>query len=226
MHDLTELLEGLKEVKELKKKIFDCYKSEVNTKGFECINIVEGEKVTDMIKDLAETEKNCMEALYYQKVIEAMVNYEEPRYGYNPNRYASGRYAPKGSGTRMGYLPHMPYLKYEGREMDPQDYMYEAMMGYSPSRGDNPGHGMSMGTHYDGEDRDSRYGQAYNDYKMTRRHYTDTRSMEDKKEMDRHAEEHIKDTITTVRDIWKDADPSLKKEMKEDFMKLVNEMDA
>ena len=71
---------------------------------------------------------------------------------------------------------------------------------------------------------DPRYGRAYNEYKMKRRHYHETNSPADKKDMDTHAEEHVRDTIATARDIWKDADPALRKQMKEDFTKLVSEM--
>lgn len=254
MHELVEAIEKAEKLKELKEKLLECFKSEVNTKGFECMDVKEASEVVDMIKDLAETERNCMEALYYQKVIEAMTSYDEPRYGesvnmgYNRNRYkSSGRYAPSGMGTRMGFMPpNVPYLEYDG-EMYPEDYMKEAMMGYSDGRGgsntnrssnssnnqgqNNQSWNSNMG--YNGmmmdprrENEDPRYGKAYNEYKYRRRHYTETKSPEDKKEMDTHAEEHIRDTIATVRDIWGDADPILKKRMKEDFTKLLSEMNA
>lgn len=222
MHDLAEVIEKAEEIKKLKEKILDCFKSEINTKGFECMSAEEAGEVIDMIKDLAETEKNCMEALYYQKVIEAMVSYDEPRYdgsanmGYNRNRYkSSGRFAPTGSGSRMGFMPpHVPYTEYGG-DMSPEDYMREAKMGYS----DN----MMMDTRSNAN-MDTRYGKAYNDYKIRRRHYTETKSPEDKKEMEAHAEEHVRDTIATIKDIWGDADPALKRRMREDFTKLLGEM--
>lgn len=249
MHDLTEVIEKMEEIKKLKEKILDCFKSEIDVKGFECMSAEEAGEVVDMIKDLAETEKSCMEALYYQKVIEAMVSYDEPRYnedvmGYNRNRYkSSGRYAPSGMGTRMGFMPpHVPYLDYGGH-MNPEDYMNEAMMGYSDGRGnygnnqsqsqnrggssnDRMGYkdSMMMDPRFEDGRMDSRYGKAYNEYKERRRHYTETKSPEDKKEMETHAEEHVRDTIATIKDIWTDADPSLKRRMREDFTKLLGEM--
>ena len=251
MHDLSEVIEKMEEIKKLKEKILDCFKSEVNGKGFECMSAEEAGEVVDMIKDLAETEKNCMEALYYQKVIEAMVSYDEPRYnedvmGYNRNRYkSSGRYAPSGMGTRMGYMmPHVPYLEYDGH-MTPEEYRKEAMMGYSDGRGgsygdsssqgqgnrggrsnDRMGYGdsMMMDPRFEEGKMDSRYGKAYNEYKARRRHYTETKSPEDKKEMETHAEEHVRDTIATIKDIWADAEPNLKRRMREDFTKLLGEM--
>lgn len=244
MHELAEVIEKTEKIKALKEKLFECFKSEVDTKGFECMDVKEAGEVIDMIKDLAETEKNCMEAIYYQKVTEAMVSYDEPRYGesanmmgYNRNRYkSSGRYAPSGMGTRMGFMPpHVPYLKYDG-DMYPEDYMNEAIMGYTDNQGGNRmntsqgqnmrGSGsrnMNMG-YTDDMQLDPRYGLAYNEYRKGRRHYTETKSPSDKKEMETHAEEHVRDTIATIRDIWSDADPSLKKRMKEDFTKLVSEM--
>lgn len=223
MKELAEAMEKMEEIKQLKQKILDCFKSEINTKGFECMSYEEAGEVVDMIKDLAETEKSCMEALYYQKVTEAMVSYDEPRYGesmkmgYNPNRYkSSGRFAGTGKGSRIGYMmPHVPYLEYDG-EMYPEDYMREARMGYDNNK--------MMDPRSTDNDMDQRYGRAYNDYKTMRRHYTETKSPEDKKEMDSHAEEHVRDTIATIRDIWGDADPSLKRRMREDFTKLLGEM--
>lgn len=42
--------------------------------------------------------------------------------------------------------------------------------------------------------------------------------------MNAHALEHVSDTIATMRDIWKSADPDLKKRMKSDFTNLLSEM--
>ena len=66
-------------------------------------------QIIDMIKDLAETEKACMEADYYDSVVEAMDG--DDRYGYDPQggRYEVGRpsggrrYEAMDDGDRMGY---------------------------------------------------------------------------------------------------------------------------
>ena len=237
MHELAEVMEKLEDVKKLKCDLMDCLKAEISSKGLQCIDTKEAGEVVDMIKDLAEVEKECMEAFYYQKVTEAMVSYEEPRYdgdmmGYNPNRSkTTGRYM-SGRNRSMGFMPHMPYLEYDGN-MQPDDYMREAMMGYSSgNRSGNQGQnqnwssgnqGQNQNMGYD-KDMDPRYGRAYNEYRMKRRHYHETNSPTDKKEMDLHAEEHVRDIVATARDIWKDADPNLRKQMKEDFTKLVGEM--
>lgn len=212
MHDLAEVMEKGKEIKELKEKLVECFKAEVSKKGLDCIDTEEAGEVIDMIKDLAETEKCCMEALYYQKVTEAMLSYEEPRYGYNPNRSVStGRYTSGGGrGGRMGFKPHEPWMS-----EDPWDGgSYgggNSSMGYWPGR-------EAM------DHMDPRYGEEYNRYRMTRRHYTETKSAEDKKEMSEHAEKHLRDSIDTMKDIWGDAEPELKRKMKEDLTKLVNSM--
>lgn len=69
-----------------------------------------------------------------------------------------------------------------------------------------------------------RYGQAYNEYQSAKRHYTMTNSQTDKDEMTRHANEHVADTMETVREIYKSADPDLKKRIKTDLTKLISEM--
>lgn len=223
MHDLIEVKDKLEKVKEVEEQLLDCLKNEFACKGLDQVDTEEAGEVVDMIKDFSETKKNCMEALYYEKVVEAMLTYDAPRYGeesmgYNPNRSSStGRYTSGGRGTRggrMGYDPRYPeyYDKWKGVE----DYPDDPMMGYSAPRGTS--HELSM------EDMNPRYGRAYNQYKRARRHYTETKNQMDKKEMSTHAEEHMYDMISTVRDIWEDADPALKQRMKEEFTKLLGEM--
>ena len=65
-------------------------------------------QIIDMIKDLAETEKACMEADYYDSVVEAMDG--DDRYGYDPQggrsevgRPSGGRRYESMDDDRMGY---------------------------------------------------------------------------------------------------------------------------
>ena len=227
MHDLAEIIEKSKEIKELKEQLMDCLKSEMTSKGVGCVDTEEAGEVVDMIKDLSETEKYCMEALYFQKVVEAMTSYEEPRYGesmgYNTNRRANGQYAPRGTGNQtMGYMPI-----WYNNPMDEMPY------GYTGTRNPNSGNwGNDQASNNrqgyfmpDGNmSEETPYGRAYNEYKRRRKYYTTTNSPEDKREMEMSAEEHVNATITTIRDIWKDADTALKKRMKDNFTKLVNDM--
>lgn len=177
-------------------------------KGLDCVNAAEAGEVTDMIKDLAETKRNLCEAIYYETVTEAMEEAGHDHYGYNPNRYASGRYAPTGRG-RKGYVPYIDmYL-------------------------DNPNEMVRMGYHGKHEEMamrdpriewDERYGKAYNEYKNSKRYYTETKSPNDKHEMESHATEHIMDTIATVKEIYKSSDPELRKKIKDDINRLASEM--
>ena len=107
------------------------------SKSIECINTCELGAVIDMIKDLAEAE-------YHSHIVKAMKEAEEDEeaeekymlktlkdeYGeddgkryYDMWRYKSGRFAPKGRGTRRGYID-MPYHMTPDmyREHDPEYY--------------------------------------------------------------------------------------------------------
>lgn len=51
-----------------------------------------------------------------------------------------------------------------------------------------------------------------------------TNSQEDREMMERNADKHVYNSITTVREIYKAADPEMKKRIKADLTKLVGEM--
>ena len=201
MHDLAEIIEKSKEIKELKEQLMDCLKSEMTSKGVGCVDTEEAGEVVDMIKDLSETEKYCMEALYFQKVVEAMTSYEEPRYGYMPIWYNNP-------------MDEMPYGYTGTRNPNSGNW------GNDQASNNRQGYFMPDGN----MSEETPYGRAYNEYKRRRKYYTTTNSPEDKREMEMSAEEHVNATITTIRDIWKDADTALKKRMKDNFTKLVNDM--
>lgn len=201
--------------------------------GIERINTEELGQAIDMIKDLAEAEKLCQEACYYQSIVEAMEESSKDdrdgRYGYH------GRVFPRPI--------EPPYIYYEDGGTFPN-----ARMGFprSSSRSANNGSSHrsrdSMGRFKpsgrsgyddgemwdDGRDEwdDPRYGEAYNAYRNARKHYTESHTQTDKEMMDRKANEHIADTVTTIREMWKDADPALRKRMKADFSTLLNEMNG
>lgn len=214
-------------------------------KGVECVNAHELGAAVDMVKDLAEAEEKLWKACYYKKIVEAMEEAEdeeemylkmmalddlegevrEGRMGYNPNRGMSGRYTRSGgdrTGHRMGYPGRTS--RTDGNQTTTYsgsgNYPMNGRMGY-PMDYHLPHDGEMMPPYMDG---DMHYGKPYNDYKMYRKHYTSSKSQEDKAEMDKHAMEHVHDSIDTVREIWKDADPDLKRKMKTDFTKLVNDM--
>ena len=135
-------------------------------------------ELVDMVKDLATAE-------YYARISAAMKKAEEEdeqeakflmkqmkeeygeeegermyRMGYNRNRYSNGRFAPRGRGRRMGYVPpemRMPYLEdeYMAEYLGYPDYMDDVKMrmgygnGNSSSRGGNSGN--RDGNYGDGE---------------------------------------------------------------------------
>lgn len=170
-----------------------------------------GETV-DMIKDFSEANYYITKTAYYKEVIEAMSENEESRYnesrmGYNNRRYADGRYAPAGRGEVSGFK-YPPDTWTEPLRMGYQDGSRE--MG----RMENSGRGG----------RNMKYGEPYMNYRDARRFYTESHSEHDKKKMEEHAKEHLHDTIDTMKDIWKDAEPSLKQQMRQDLTNLINEM--
>ena len=113
-----------------------------------------------MVKDLAEAEKACQEACYYESVVDAMDNADmfedNPRMGYNRKRNRLGQYSDGrgmdgdfGSNQRMGYIPDMnrPYK----RMMDEIDW----------------------------DEDEPAYGKSFNRFRKAKRHYTKTHSEED-----------------------------------------------
>ena len=181
----------------------------------------DGGQIVDMIKDLADAEKNCWKACYYKTIVKAMQEGEFKeddeeieemeeiygRMGYNNRRYSSGRYAPAGRGHVSGFWPEV----HNPRTYPHLNEMMEKM-GYPERDGKDDEHNMS------------RYGYSYDRFDEARKNYSTTKDPHLKNEMDMHANEHLKGTLETMRDIWNTADPDLRKKMKHDLTSLVNEM--
>lgn len=235
---------SFEEICALKKDLIKILDAELHTKGVDDLDAKDCGAVTDMIKDLAEAEKNCMEACYYQSIVKAMADAEEDnedRDGYNRSRYANGRYAPKGRGSRsMGFMPYL--------DKDPwmPDWTYNPdydpvvnTMGYAGPRRNQSGSTSTYGDmgatsqsgsrrEYDGwdPDRDPQHSMSYNEYRKAKRHYTETKSPSDKQMMDEKSRRHIHEALDTFKDIWKDADPEMRKELKASMQQAINEMPA
>lgn len=214
----------LEDLTEIKHKLTEYIKTEVDREGICCdpaaVSIM-GEFV-DMIKDLAEAEEKCWKACYYKEIVCAMDEERSEeggdRMGYDTRRYSSGRYAPKGRGHYSpvhGYTP-MPHM------MEEPDY--DGRMGYPTTKNQSGSRtSYSSGSSNDGR---SGYGRAYDDYREARRGYHDTHSPEDKRRMDDHAKTHLSEAMTTVREIWDNADQPLRQKMKADMSKLVGDMNV
>lgn len=152
----------------------------------------------DVIKDLSEAEKNCWEAKYYESIVNAMEESDKygMRMGYNPNRNAKGQY----SDGRSGYYPPI--------------YDMMPVYGYR-----NDG-GMMNNRH------DDKYGREFGEYREAKRNYTETHSKADKDRMDDHANAHIMNSISTIKEIWESADPELRRRIKNDMSNLLSNMNV
>lgn len=225
----------MKKLYDMKEKLVERTKSQIE-ENWDCVSHEELGEAVDMIKDLSE-------AIYYCTVTEAMqtqsmhissYGYGPEMYGYNPNRSAStGRYTSGRSGFNRPWPDQQAYINeylddpYAFREHmnDPYGYASPSM---NRSQTGTSTHMTSGGRYgYSGmypEEGANRYGRAYNDYKMAQRHYTESHSEKDKAEMKTHANQHLSDTMASLRDIWDEADPEMKKRMKNDLMGLVEDM--
>lgn len=181
----------IKRIHEMKECLTSWALAEIQ-KGKECICTEEMGEVIDMIKDLADAEKNCYEAKMFKTEIEEHDNpMEQLKKWYTPMRNSMGRFTSHG---RRNYEETDPIFNAK----DPKIYNMN--------------------------DDHSEYGHHYDKYTEARRYYASTKSPEYKKEMDKHAYDHMEGVIDTMEDIWHDADPEMRKQMKTKLQKLVSEM--
>lgn len=157
----------------------------------------------EMIKCLAETEKECQEADYYESVVEAME--ESDRMGYNPNRNRRGQYSDGRGRSGDGYSDSDMGSSNSRRGYTP-DKMYSRMMmdDWDPDDGD-----------------DFRHSESFNRFRRAKRHYTKTHSEADKHKMKEASSDHMMETMSTIREMWDEADPDLQARMKADLTNLV-----
>lgn len=127
----------IKRIHEMEEKLTEIALCEIN-KGIECVNTAEMGAVIDMIKDLACAEKDAREAKEMEKEEEDEkeeekhmlrmlkeehgMSEEDSRRFYDAWRYKSGRFAPKGRGTRRGYEepPYYHMMLEDYKEHDPE----------------------------------------------------------------------------------------------------------
>lgn len=209
-YELQELMAEMNDLKDVKKILTSWVKEEANG-GKECFDTKSVGETVDMIKDLAEASKECYEALYYKTVIEAMSRGEEPEYGeeqvrgYNHRHLGNGEFARAGRGHMVrGYRPYMDQEPYIDAYMHDPNFQ-ERMRNHNGSMG------------YDGDPERSRHGEVFDNYRRARRNFHDSKSMEDKEEMDNHHMIYMQDTLRNLKTMWDNADPMLRKKVKEDF---------
>lgn len=183
-------MEEMIDLKEIKKTLTSWIKEEVSH-GKECFDTKSCGETIDMIKDIAETMKECYEAEYYRTMIEAIGSNNESAYDYNHRHTMNGRFAKSGRGHMVsGYTPltdQEPYI---------DAYMHDPDL----KRNDK-----------------SEYGEIYDNYRTAKRHYQVSKSQADKEEMDQHCMSYMEHTLNHLKTMWDDADPMLKKKLKEDF---------
>lgn len=166
--------------------------------GMEKFHTQSAGEVSDIIKDMKESIKECYEACYYKTVIEAMEEGGSPAYGYNHWHMPNGEFARRGTGHEVRGYMDMPY-------MDQGAYV-EAYLNDPDFRNKMMEHKGS-----------SRHGEVYDKYSKAKRHYTSSRSLKDKEEMEKHSMNYMDDTLRNMKTMWQEADPSLKAKMKKDF---------
>lgn len=178
----------IKRIHEMEEKLTEIALCEIN-KGIECVNTVEMGAVIDMIKDLACAEKEAREAKemeeeeeeekkeneYFLKMLkeEHGMSEEDGKRFYDAWRYkSSGRFAPRGKGTRYGQrgyeepMYHMPlemYHDYSPEELRDIDREKYGRLYYTPSNSGNSG-GQSGNSGMRGRNMSGNSGESTRGY--------------------------------------------------------------
>jgi hypothetical protein len=186
------------------KQIMECVKAKVDGIG---IDNFEGQNLDDL-KDFTEIAKNiaCFDKDY--RIVEAMEkaednedimrmleqyeDYPDRRY-YDAYRYANGRFAPKGRGTRRGYEEPPYYHMYpEAEHMRDMDRDDRGKMYYSePASNANGSNNMSRS-----------YSES--NYDRAKRNYTETKELhkgntqEDKEHKMKSLDGYMKELSTDI----------------------------
>lgn len=220
MHEETKiemkLEEEMKPIKKICEKVMDIVSTEFE-KGAENVDTKEMGEAIDIIKDLYEAKEKIAKGCYYKYILAAMEKEENEeqeykkvmekmreeyssedddteRRFYDNYRYANGRFAPKGRGTRRrGYaepLYHMPMDYDYDRDLDRMtgNRMYysgggsnggnmngSSSRGYEDGYSDGNRRGYSDGVR-DGEQR-GRNSRSESRYERAKRGYQESKEM-------------------------------------------------
>lgn len=237
---MEEAKKKVTDICELKQTLITAARDHMN-QGLQGVNTHELGEVVDMIKDLCEAEEKIYKSCYYKTVVEAMKEEKKQeemmtkmgmlsgsdRMGYDNWRYSSGRFAPTGHGHRSGYHDPEQIEKWMHEEAFPDDPWVKA--GYSGSRGGSSNNGRSSNTGsmdsngrmgYTGSPR----GHHYDRYSKARMGYHESKDASHKESMDAASREYVVDMAEALKEVWTDADPAMRKEIKNKFISLMNEM--
>lgn len=194
----------IKRMHEMIEKLSECAKCEID-KGIENIDPCEMGQVTDMMKDLAEamyyrTLMKAMEESSADETMEMFDRFDDGRRFYDNYRYANGRFAPKGRGTRRGYEEppywHMTPEMYREMEHDRDMDRSSGRMYYTEPK-------MTQ----DGGMRDRREGKSG----MSRRSYMESKEL--------HKGNTPEDMDAKMHDLER-----YMKELSEDMAELISDM--
>ena len=202
----------------------------------------------DDLKDCMEIVKCAVCADKDYRIVEAMDEAEEEekymgRMGYR-GRARNGRFVHRsGRGRSAGYTPY-PYLHMMEDDMDEYG-MYDEIpypmtgyrMGYTDgNRGGNMGNSSSSGSYsgnygggnsrsgYEGMRQPSRYGESYDRYKDSRRHYTENPTPEYQQKMKENADDVFDDIEELAKKMYSEADANDKAKFKQKMTQLVQNM--
>ena len=192
-----------------------------------------------VMKDLTEYDIN-------KRGIEAMDEAEQEekfmgRMGYR-ERAANGRFVHRsGRGRSAGYTPYLHMMDDGMDEYDMYDDMPYPMTGYrmgytDGNRGGNMGNSSSSGSYsgnygggnsrsgYESVRQPSRYGESYDRYKDSRRHYTENPTPEYQQKMKEDADEVFEDIEDLAKKMYSEADANDKAKFKQKMTQLVQNM--
>lgn len=195
------------------------------------IDAEEAEKVVDMIKDMAEAEEKLAKKAYYCKITEAM---EESEYGedYDEEGPKMGRAGYRGRSTATGrYIHRGGYTPDHMRDGYP--LMYDPVenyrMGYRDGQTESGSSNMNRTGSMDSRSytMPSRHGMAYDQYKESRRYYTEhPEDGASKMKMTEKMDEAVNDMIDALKKMYMEADPANKKRVNQKLAKALQEMPA
>lgn len=192
-----------------------------------------------VMKDLTEYDIN-------KRGIEAMDEAEQEekmygRMGYR-GRAANGRFVHRpGRGRSAGYTPYLHMMDDGMDDYDMYDEMPYPMTGYrmgytDGNRGGNMGNSSSSGSYsgnygggnsrsgYESMRQPSRYGESYDRYKDSRRHYTENPTPEHQQKMKENADDVFDDIEELAKKMYSEADANDKAKFKQKMTQLVQNM--
>lgn len=197
----------------------------------------------DDLKDCMEIVKSAICADKDYREVEAMDDFEKEygRMGYR-GRAANGRFVHRsGRGRSAGYTPYLHMMEDGMDDYDMYDEMPYPMTGYrmgytDGNRGGNMGNSSSSVSYsgnygggnsrsgYEGMRQPSRYGESYDRYKDSRRHYTENPTPEYQQKMKENADDVFDDIEELAKKMYSEADANDKAKFKQKMTQLVQNM--